>query len=167
MNAQTASQMYVGIVAVTGALLAAACGGTSPTSPTGSTPVEHSFFTGVWRGTMTITVPDASPVSGPLTWTVVLVPGTNGQQFRITWDTANSWLPLQATTTTAAMETITPPTQMSTSGSYQSPRHCAGEFTTVSQVTDTLAIGQIGGLDCADPTGQRMTFSGQLVLTKQ
>jgi hypothetical protein len=149
-------------VALSVALTCAACGGASPTSPSG----PQSFLAGTWRGTMTIQVnpgdPDAPPpTSGATTWTFEVVPETNQQTFRATIRSENPWLTVNTIGTTAIIPGNTPPAQISTQGDYSSPRGCRGTFGSFGMADATRIDADFSGTDC-----NHFTFSGRVVLTK-
>ena len=145
------------------ALWAAACGReATPTAPS-----EQSFLSGTWRGTVTIQVnphaPGASPpTSGPITWTFGLMPNTNRQSFNSAIRSEHSWLNMMTTATTAISPSNTPPTQISTQGTFASPRGCSGTFGSAGTAQATRIEADFTGTDC-----DAAVFAGQLVLTKQ
>jgi hypothetical protein len=56
----------------------------------------------------------------------------------------------------------TPPTQISTQGTFTSPRGCRGTFGSVGTAQATRIEADFTGTDC-----DAAVFAGQLVLTKQ
>lgn len=144
-------------------LSVAACGREStPVSPS-----EQSFLAGTWRGTVTIQVnpqaPNTSPAtSGPITWTFEVMPNTNRQSFNSAIRSEHAWLPITTTATTAISPNNTPPTQISTQGTFASPRGCRGTFGSVGTAQATRIEADFTGTDC-----DAAVFAGQLVLTKQ
>ena len=145
------------------ALLLTGCGReANPTSPS-----ETSFLSGTWRGTVTIQVnpqaPGASPpTSGPITWTFVVMSNSNRQSFNSTIRSEHPWLNMMTTATTAISPGNTPPTQISTQGTFASPRGCSGTFGSVGTAQATRIEADFPGTDC-----DVAVFAGQLVLTKQ
>ena len=145
------------------ALSVAACGREStPTSPS-----EQSFLAGTWRGTVTIQInpqaPNPSPpTSGPITWTFEVMPNTTRQSFNSAIHSEHAWLPITTTATTAISPNNTPPTQISTQGTFASPRGCRGTFGSVGTAQATRIEADFTGTDC-----DAAVFAGQLVLTKQ
>jgi len=134
----------------------------TPTSPS-----EQSFLAGTWRGTVTIQVnphaPGASPAtSGPITWTFEVMPNTNRQSFNSTIRSEHAWLNITTTATTAISPSNTPPTQISTQGTFTSPRGCSGTFGSSGTAQATRIEADFTGTDC-----DAAVFAGQLVLTKQ
>jgi hypothetical protein len=146
--------MFVGIVTVN-------CGGSSPSGPSGDT----SFLSGTWSGTLTISRTGQPDVSGPTTWTFEAVPQTNRQQFRVTIQSTNSWLPITATTTGELSPSPEPPGKIGASGNYVSPRGCTGDFVTIGNANATSIDGTFTGADCEQGSG-RVVFDGRMRLTK-
>lgn len=145
------------------AVFVVGCGREStPTSPS-----EQSFLAGTWRGTVTIQVnpqaPNPSPAtSGPITWTFEVMPNTNRQSFNSTIRSEHAWLSINTTATTAISPGNTPPTQISTQGTFSSPRGCRGTFGSVGTAQATRIEADFTGTDC-----DAAVFAGQLVVTKQ
>jgi hypothetical protein len=140
-----------------------ACGRES----TPASPSEQSFLAGTWGGSVTIQVnpqaPNPSPAtSGPITWTFEVMPNTNRQSFNSTIRSEHAWLPITTTATTAISPSNTPPTQISTQGTFTSPRGCRGTFGSVGTAQATRIEADFTGTDC-----DAAVFAGQLVLTKQ
>jgi hypothetical protein len=141
----------------------AACGReATPTSPS-----ETSFLSGTWRGTVTIQVnpqaPDASPAtSGPITWTFAVMPNSNRQSFNSSIRSEHPWLNIMTTATTAISPSNTPPTEISTQGTFSSPRGCNGTFGSSGTAQATRIEADFTGTDC-----NAAVFAGQVVLTKQ
>jgi hypothetical protein len=142
------------------------CGGGSgsmtPTAP--SSP--SSFLTGTWTGTVTIQVNPGDPAapppsSGGMTWTFEAVPQTNLQTFRAMVRSTHAWLPIDAVGSTALTPTNAAPTQISTQGSYDSPRGCRGTFGSFGTAQATRIEAEFSGVDC-----DQTTFTGRLVLMK-
>jgi hypothetical protein len=130
-------------------------------------PSEQSFVAGTWRGTVTIQVnpqaPNPSPpTSGAITWTFEVMPNTNRQSFNSTIRSEHSWLPITTAATTAISPSNTPPTQVSTQGTFTSPRGCRGTFGSVGTAQATRIEADFTGTDC-----DAAVFAGRLVLTKQ
>jgi hypothetical protein len=145
------------------ALCASACG----REATPTVPSEQSFLSGTWQGTVTIQVnpqaPNPSPLtSGPITWTFAVMPNTNRQSFNSTIRSEHPWLPITTTATTAVSPSNTPPTQISTQGTFMSPRGCRGTFGSVGTAQATRIEADFTGTDC-----DAAVFAGQLVLTKE
>jgi hypothetical protein len=144
-------------------MFVAACGREpSPTSPS-----EQSFLAGTWRGTVTIQVnphaPGASPPSsGSITWTLEVMPNTNRQSFNSTIRSEHPWLNIMTTATTAISPGNTPPTEISTQGTFASPRGCRGTFGSSGTAQATRIEADFTGTDC-----DAAVFAGQVVLTKQ
>jgi hypothetical protein len=144
--------------------LLTACGRSSP-SPTGPS-APTSFLTGAWRGTVTIEVNPGDPnppppSSGAMQWTFEVVPQTNLQSFRTTVRSEHPWLTMATTATTALTPGNTAPTQISTQGTFDSPRGCRGTFGSVGTAEATRIEADFTGTDC-----QQATFIGRVVLTK-
>lgn len=141
----------------------AACGREgSPTSPS-----EQSFLSGTWRGTVTIQVnphaPGAAPpTSGPITWTFEVMPNSNRQSFNSTIRSEHPWLNMTTTATTAISPGNTPPTGISTQGTFLSPRGCTGTFGSSGTAQASRIEADFTGTDC-----NAAVFAGQVVLTKQ
>jgi hypothetical protein len=145
--------------------LLASCGGSSdsPTAP--SEP--QSFLVGTWQGSVTIQInpgdPGApAPSSGNMTWAFEVVPQTNRQAFRATVQSAHAWLPINTIATTTIIPVNTPPAQISTQGSYDSPRGCRGTFASFGVSEATRIDADFTGVDC-----NNTTFSGRVILTKR
>jgi hypothetical protein len=141
-----------------------ACSGRSP-SPTGPS-AQSSFLAGTWQGNVTIQVnpgdPGAPPPqSGPISWTFEVIPQSNQQSFRSTIQSQHPWLPITTSATTAISPGNTPPTQVSTQGTFTSPRGCTGTFGSVGTAQATRIDADFTGTDC-----NQATFTGQMVLTK-
>jgi hypothetical protein len=146
-------------------LVMMACGGSSP-GPTAPS-VPNSFLVGSWQGTVTIEVnpgdPGASPPSsGPTRWTFEVVPQTNQQTFRATIRSEHAWLNITTMATAALTPTGSPPAQISTQGTFNSPRGCSGTFGSVGAAQATRIEADFTGTDC-----QQATFIGRVVLTKE
>lgn len=146
-------------------LIMTACGGSSsgPTAPS----APSSFLVGTWQGTVTIEVnpgdPTATPPSsGPTQWTFEVVPQTNQQTFRTTIRSEHAWLNISTTASAALTPTGSPPAQISTQGTFDSPRGCRGTFGSVGTAQATRIEADFTGTDC-----QQATFVGRVVLTKQ
>ena len=142
-----------------------ACGGSSPGPTAPSAP--NSFLAGSWQGTVTIEVnpgdPTASPPSsGPTRWTFEVVPQTNQQTFRATIRSEHAWLNITTMATAALTPTGSPPTQISTQGTFNSPRGCSGTFGSVGTAQAARIEADFTGTDC-----QQATFIGRVVLTKE
>jgi hypothetical protein len=154
------SRCWTGVVVVGTVLFASACGGSSPSAP--STP--PSFLAGTWTGTATIEREGEPAASGPVTWTFEVVPDTNRQSFRMTIQSQHPFIPVTITGTTALTPTNTPPTGISTQGSYQSPRGCTGSISSVGTAQATTIDADFSGIDCT--TLAQSTFRGRVTLTK-
>ena len=116
---------------------------------------------------MTIQVNPQAPgapaaTSGPITWTFEVMPNTNRQSFNSTIHSEHPWLPVTITAITAISPSNTPPTQISTQGTFTSPRGCRGTFGSVGTAQSTRIEADCTGTDC-----DAAVFSGQLVVTKQ
>jgi hypothetical protein len=145
------------------AVSVAACG--REAAPTA--PAEQSFLAGTWRGTVTIQVNPQAPnplpaTSGPITWTFEVMPNTNRQSFNSSIRSEHAWLPITTAATTAISPGNSPPTQISTQGTFTSPRGCRGTFGSVGTAQATRIEADFTGTDC-----DAAVFAGQLVLTKQ
>lgn len=136
---------------------AVACGGKNPTQPSPAT----SFLAGTWRGTLTVQPRDAAASSAPTTWTFEVVPQTNQQTFRATIRSEHPWLPGTIDGNAAIAPAATPPTTISTTGEYSSPRGCRGTFGSIGPAEATRIETDFHGVDCGG-----MTFDGRVVLTK-
>jgi hypothetical protein len=153
------------LVAISSVLVVASCGGSSPGPTAPSTPT--SFLAGSWQGTVTIEVnpgdPGAPPPSvGPTRWTFEVVPLTNQQTFRATIRSEHAWLNITTTASTALTPAGSPPAQISTQGTFDSPRGCRGTFGSVGTAQATRIEADFTGTDC-----QQATFIGRVVLTKE
>lgn len=153
------------LVSISLFLVMASCGGSSPGPTAPSTPT--SFLAGAWQGTVTLEVnpgdPGASPPSGgPTRWTFEVVPQTNQQTFRATIRSEHAWLNITTTASAALTPTGSPPAQISTQGTFDSPRGCRGTFGSVGTAQATRIEADFTGTDC-----QQATFIGRVVLTKE
>lgn len=144
--------LMVGVLAT-----AVACDGKSPTQPSPAT----SFLVGTWRGTITVQPRDQPAVSSSTTWTFEVVPQTNQQTFRATIRSDHPWLPSTIDGTAAIAPSATPPTTLSTTGEYSSPRGCRGTFGSIGPAEATRIETDFHGVDCVG-----MTFDGRVLLTK-
>ncbi len=136
---------------------AVACDGKSPTQPSPAT----SFLVGTWRGTITVQPRDQPATSSSTTWTFEVVPQTNQQNFRATIRSDHPWLPSTIDGTAAVAPSATPPTTISTTGEYSSPRGCRGTFGSIGPAEATRIETDFHGVDC-----EGMTFDGRVILTK-
>jgi hypothetical protein len=148
--------------AAAGLIAMSGCGGTSPTTPSGSS----SFLAGTWTGTITVQPSpgeDNRPpaTTGATTWAFEVVPQTNLQTFKATIRSQNAWLPITTLGTAALLPGNTAPAQISTQGDYDSPRGCRGTFGSFGVAKAMRIDADFTGVDCAT------TFSGRVVLTKQ
>ena len=144
------------------ALVALASCGREP-SPTGPSPAR-SFLEGTWTGTLTVDR-DGQQTSGPVSWTFVVVDGTDLRTFRVTITSQHAWLPITTTVTSAIEPTNQPPARISTQGDYQSPRGCTGSILSVGTADVTSISADLTGIDCLSPVGPS-TFGGRVSLTK-
>lgn len=134
-----------------------ACDGKSTTQPSPAA----SFLVGTWRGTITVQPRDAAASSASTTWTFEVVPQTNQQNFRATIRSDHPWLPSTIDGAAAIAPTATPPTTISTTGDYSSPRGCRGTFGSIGPAEATRIETDFHGVDCAG-----ITFDGRVALTK-
>jgi hypothetical protein len=155
MTARAWTFYCVSLVAVTG------CGGGS--APTTPSPPQ-SFLAGTWTGTLTIEREGEPTTSGPVTWTFEVVPDTNLQTFRTTIRSQHAWLPITTSVTTAITPGNSPPTRISTQGTYPSPRGCTGTLLSVGTAEASRIDADFSGVDCS--TLPQSTFRGHVVLTK-
>jgi hypothetical protein len=133
----------------------------TPTSP--STP--RSFLEGVWTGTLTIEREGEPTTSGPTTWTFEVMPGTNLQSFNVRIQSQHPFLPITATVLSQITPSNTPPTRISTQGSYPSPRGCTGSLLSVGTAETRTIDADFSGVDC--PSLEHSTFRGRVQLIKQ
>jgi hypothetical protein len=155
-----ASRFWTTFIVVTIAGLAAACGGSSPTAPSG--PV--SFLSGTWTGTVTIEREGEPTVSGPISWTFDVVPDTNRQSFRTTIRSQHAFIPVTIIGTSTLTPSNTPPARISTQGEYPSPRGCTGSILSVGDAAATTINADFSGIDCTSLA--LSTFRGRVTLTK-
>lgn len=134
--------------------------GRAPSSP--SPPV--SFLAGTWTGTLVIERENEPVVSGSTTWTFTVVPDTNQQTFQVALQSQHPWLPIATTVTSALTPSNVPPTNISTQGTYTSPRGCTGNLLSAGVATATRIDASFAGVDC--PSLASSTFDGHVVLTK-
>jgi hypothetical protein len=153
-------------LAIIVAILATSCTGAPAVPSAPSTPIARSFLSGTWVGTLTITRTGQAAVSGPTTWTFATIPDMPVQELSVTIQSSNPWLPVTASST-ANVTPVDPPAQIGVTGTYASPRGCAGNFVTNGTATLTTIIGSFDGADCTDASGTPFIFTGQLSLTKQ
>ena len=138
-----------------------ACGGgPSPTAPS----APQSFLAGTWSGTLTIEREGEPTTSGLVTWTFEVVPDTSLQTFRTTIRSQHTWLPINATVTSAITPSNMPPARISTQGNYASPRGCTGSLLSVGTAEVSRIDADFSGVDC--PTLAQSTFRGRVALTK-
>lgn len=142
-------------------LVLASCG--REATPTQPSPAR-SFLEGSWVGTVTIQRDGQAPTSGPVTWTFVVVSGTNQQTFNVTIQSQHTWLPITTTVTSAITPSNQPPARVSTQGSYASPRGCTGSLLSVGNAEARSIEADFSGVDCPSPDGS--TFTGRVSLTK-
>src|SRR2546425_3339652 len=143
-----------------GAAMATACGREGrPTSPSPT----RSFLEGTWTGTITI-AREGQETSGPVTWSFVVVEGTDLRTFRVTIQSQHTWLPITTTATSAIEPTNQPPARISTQGDYASPRGCTGSFLSIGNADTTTINADLTGIDCQSPSGS--TIGGRFALTK-
>ena len=141
--------------AVSLVLLAGCDDGRAPTSPTPS-----SFLSGTWQGTVTIQPSGQAASSAPTTWTFTVVPQTNLQSFNASIRSEHPWLALTLEGAVALAPSATPPTQISTQGTYSSPRGCNATFGSLGTANATRIEATFHGVDC------QVSFDGNVVLTK-
>src|SRR5688572_19827354 len=153
-----ASRFWTTFIVVSIAGLAAACGGSSPTAPSG----PASFLAGTWTGTVTIEREGEPTVSGPISWTFEVVPDTNRQSFRTTIRSQHAFIPVTITGTSTLTPSNTPPARLSTQGEYPSPRGCTGSILSVGDAAATTINADFSGIDCASLA--QSTFRGRVAL---
>lgn len=142
--------------------MAAACS-KDASGPTGPSPTR-SFLEGTWSGTLTIERVGEPASTGPVTWTVETVEGTNLQSFRVTIRSQHAWLPITTTVTSAITPSNQPPARLSTQGEYVSPRGCVGTLLSVGMAESRTIEADFSGVDCS--TLEHSTFTGRVSLTK-
>ncbi|MEZ5289856.1 MAG: hypothetical protein R2745_02125 [Vicinamibacterales bacterium] len=143
-----------------GFLVLLSCGReAAPTAPS----APRSFLQGTWSGTITIEREGQSS-SGPMSWAVEVVDGTDLRTFRVTIRSQHAWLPITATVTSAIEPGNQPPARISTQGDYLSPRGCTGSILSVGAADATTINADLTGVDCPSPSGS--TFTGRFALTK-
>ncbi|MGE3510696.1 MAG: hypothetical protein AB7N65_17625 [Vicinamibacterales bacterium] len=156
------TQKHVRRVLWIGCLIALSSCGRAP-SVTGPSP-SRSFLEGTWTGTITIDR-EGQQTSGPVSWTFVVVDGTDMRTFRVTISSQHAWLPINATVTSAIEPSNQPPARISTQGDYASPRGCTGSLLSVGTADSNAITADLAGVDCLSPTGSS-TFAGRFALTK-
>jgi hypothetical protein len=145
-------------------LLFAACGGgTTTTGPT-APPAESSFLTGTWQGPLTIHREGLPDSTGMSTWTLALVPNTNGTTFTTTLTSQNAYIPVTTTLSTAIVP-AQPGGHITTAGFYPSPRGCQGSLLSAGTAQVDRIEATFEGSDCVPSVGP-VAFTGSVSLTK-
>lgn len=90
------------------------------------------------------------------------MPNSNRQSFTSSIRSEHPWLNIMTTATTAISPSNTPPTEISTQGTFSSPRGCNGTFGSSGTAQATRIEADFTGTDC-----NAAVFAGQVVLTKQ
>ena len=154
------SRFWTALTLFGAAGLAAACGGASPTAPSG----QVSFLAGTWTGNVTIERDGEPTVSAPISWTFEVVRDTSRQSFRTTIRSQHAFIPVTITATTTLTPSNAPPARISTQGEYPSPRGCTGSILSVGTAEATTIDADFSGIDCTALA--QSTFRGRVALTK-
>lgn len=164
MTTRRARQLLKLVSLLAATIVVGNCGNSAPNGPSADT----SFLTGTWTGSLTIVRTGQPDVTGPTTWTFQPVAQTNRQQFRVTIQSLNSWLPITTTSTAVLTPSGDPPAQLGATGTYASPRGCNGDFVIVGDATRSTITGTFRGSDCDAGIGGgiRIGFDGSMQLTK-
>jgi hypothetical protein len=143
------------------ALLATACG-SGPTAP--SAPAD-AFLSGRWAGSMTISQNGQPAVTGPATWNFQSTPGTAGTTYSVAIQSQHPWATVSMAGSTALVPPAIAPSQVSTQGTYRSPRGCSGSFGSEGIASATSLSATFHGVDC-DQSGFPVTFDGTVELSR-